>query len=202
MAVSEVFLDFAALELTATRRRIALSLWNPWSKSPEPGPAIALLPSRAWLVGLGHLGQAYAWTYSWLPFSRGMSPELWLVDDERIEKPNVETGLLSTDNTIGDFKTRTMSTWLSGKGICSRIIERRIDKTFKVTGSEPRVLSEALTTIRFVSSWRSVVRQSSMQASEIVRTISIQLPCERGRIPAAQRTYGLQKIRTKCSRIA
>ena len=140
LAVSEVFLDFAAIEASATRRRVTLSLWEPWSKSPEPGPELRFLPARAWLVGLGHLGQAYAWAYSWLPFLQGMQPELWLVDNEQVAKANLETGLLSTQSLIGEYKTRALSTWLKEKGIRTRIIERRIDATFKVTGNEPRVL--------------------------------------------------------------
>jgi len=139
LAVSEAFLGFADIEPTAWRRKIAVSLWAPWSDAPDVGPQLALVPSRAWLIGLGHLGQAYAWAYSWLPVPKGKS-ELWLVDDEVIEKVNLETGLLSTSGVRGQYKTRAVSAWLERQGVRTRILERRVDAQFKVTGKEPRLL--------------------------------------------------------------
>ena len=48
----------------AGRRTVGLSLWNPaptcdWLAAAGAEPALSLLPSRLWLIGLGHLGQAY-----------------------------------------------------------------------------------------------------------------------------------------------
>ena len=41
---------------------------------------------------------------------------------------------------MGDYKTRVVSAWLERQGIGTRIVERRIDEQFKVTGKEPRLL--------------------------------------------------------------
>lgn len=140
LAMSEIFLNFAGMELAATRRRVLLSLWEPWARTPAAGPELRYLPSRAWLVGLGHLGQAYAWAFSHLQFPAESSLDLWLVDDERVVKANVETGVLNTADDVGEFKTRVVSRWLERRGIKTRLLERRINPSFKVVGTEPRLL--------------------------------------------------------------
>lgn len=140
LAMSEIFLNFAGMEPAATRRRELLSLWEPWTQTPARGPMLRYLPSQAWLVGLGHLGQAYAWAFAHLPFPTEFPPDLWLVDDERVVQANVETGVLNTADDVGEFKTRVVSRWLERRNITTRILERRIDSSFKVVGTEPRLL--------------------------------------------------------------
>ena len=140
LAVSETFMDFAGIDVAATRRRIQMSLWEPGVKSPDVGPKLTYLPTRAWLAGLGHLGQAYAWAYSWLPVSARARPELWLVDDERIGDSNLETGVLNLRADLGDYKARMASAWLAQRGVETRMIERRIDASFRVANGEPMLI--------------------------------------------------------------
>jgi hypothetical protein len=66
LAVNEAFLFVAGHSAVAGRRAVGLSLWNPaatsdWLADVGAEPALSLLPSRPWLIGLGHLGQAYLW---------------------------------------------------------------------------------------------------------------------------------------------
>ena len=66
LAVNEAFLFVEGGSPAAGRRPIGLSLWQPsadinWLKPDSSEPQIIHLPSRLWLIGLGHLGQAYLW---------------------------------------------------------------------------------------------------------------------------------------------
>ncbi len=52
------------IHAAACDKSIGLSLWRPdldWRADESNGPLIELLPKRLWLLGMGHLGQAYAW---------------------------------------------------------------------------------------------------------------------------------------------
>ena len=141
LAVSESFLNFAGVVHDATHRSVALSLWQPHASAPDAGPELEYLPSRAWLAGLGHLGQAYAWAYAWLPWgSCDERPELWLVDDDKLVDANLETGVLSERNRLGDYKTRIVSAWLEARAIRTRIIERRFGAGVQPQAEEPQLL--------------------------------------------------------------
>lgn len=141
LAVSESFLNFAGVAPDAAHRRVALSLWQPHVLVPDAGPQIEYLPARAWLAGLGHLGQAYSWAYAWLPWgSCNERPELWLVDDETLVDANLETGMLSERNRLGDYKTRIVSRWLEARAIRTRIIERRLGAGVQFQADEPQLL--------------------------------------------------------------
>ncbi len=55
----------------AGRRAAGLSLWHPgadWLTADPTEPALAYLPSKLWLIGLGNLGQAFAWLLACLPY--------------------------------------------------------------------------------------------------------------------------------------
>ncbi len=140
LAVSETFLHFAGVASEATRRRVQLSLWQPGASAPDPGPALAYLPSRAWLAGLGHLGQAFAWTYAWLPWERAHRPELWLVDDDILVDANLETCVLSEYGRLGHYKTRIVSEWLEARRIRTRMIERKLGTGFALSPDEPQLI--------------------------------------------------------------
>jgi len=71
LAVSEMFLAFAELNIAATRRTVGLSLWRPELPTNHPealGPQVEVLPRGLWLLGLGHLGNAYLWCLAALPY--------------------------------------------------------------------------------------------------------------------------------------
>lgn len=141
LAVSETFLNFADVAPDATHRTVVLSLWQPHASAPDAGPQIEYLPTRAWLAGLGHLGQAYAWAYAWLPWDLCHErPELWLVDDDTLVDANLETGVLSERNRLGDYKTRVVSAWLEARAIRTRIIERRFSSGVQLQVNEPPLL--------------------------------------------------------------
>lgn len=65
--------------LEACHRNRSLNLWRPdapiYPTAPVPlgdeliGPDLRYLPSSVWMVGLGHLGQGYAWCWRLLPYA-------------------------------------------------------------------------------------------------------------------------------------
>ena len=142
IAVSEIFMSFAAVSVEATRRDISVSLWRPDVDVHDPaalGPRIEYLPKALWVLGLGHLGNAYLWTLAGLPYRDPGQVEVILNDFDRIEPENVETGLLFTDAARGQYKTRVCSAWLESRGFQSRIIERRFDAHFSCRSDEPQL---------------------------------------------------------------
>jgi hypothetical protein len=93
LAVSEVFQRLRG-NVKACRRAVGLDLWRPerdWR--PEAGgPLLSRLPSAAWLVGLGNLGQAYLWTLGLLPYGRD-GADVVLQDFDVLAPSNVSTSL-------------------------------------------------------------------------------------------------------------
>lgn len=140
LAVSETFLHFAGVAPEATHRCVRISLWQPGAHRPEAGPVLEYLPSRVWLVGLGHLGQAYVWAYAWIPRVQTNTAELWLVDDERLVDANLETGVLSERARLGNYKTRIAADWLEARGVRTRILERKVRSGFVLAPDEPRLI--------------------------------------------------------------
>jgi hypothetical protein len=77
-------------------RTITLNLWQPGTDIDRP--TLTHAPAAWWLVGLGHLGQAYAWALSWLPYADPTKIEIVLQDTQRVVKANHSTGLLTPIN--------------------------------------------------------------------------------------------------------
>jgi len=44
-----------------------LAFFKRWIDADPSEPALSLLPSQLWLIGLGHFGQAYLWALGLLP---------------------------------------------------------------------------------------------------------------------------------------
>lgn len=83
LAVTEVFQHLRRSNPAAGRRETGLSVWRPeldWRDPAALGPEIERLPSAAWLIGLGNLGQAYLWTLSLLPYAAPGEVHLVLQD--------------------------------------------------------------------------------------------------------------------------
>jgi hypothetical protein len=140
LAVGEVFADFAALSVTATRQVLTYSLWRPDAALDDAsriGVPIEELPSSLAMFGLGHLGQAYAWAYAALKHASPEKGVVWLCDDDHIELPNLETGAVAERQWIDNLKTRMVARWLEVRGYKTRLMERRVDKHFRRTASEP-----------------------------------------------------------------
>jgi hypothetical protein len=139
LAVSEVFQRLRGHPM-ACRRAVGLNLWRPeldWLTG-EQGPALMRLPSCAWLVGLGNLGQAYLWTLGLLPYGDG-SLDLMLQDFDLLATSNVSTSLLTTPGLVGQRKSRAMAAWAERRGFRASIIERRFAADFRVNQQEPSV---------------------------------------------------------------
>jgi hypothetical protein len=142
LALSEVFLSFAELSIAATRRSVGLSLWRPELSPADPeaqGPQVEVLPRKLWVLGLGHLGNAYLWSLAALPYAEPQAVELYLNDFDKVESENFETGLLFTADDETLYKTRVCSSWLEARGFQTRLIERPFGSDFRCRADEPRL---------------------------------------------------------------
>lgn len=139
LAVSEIFQRLRG-HAVACRRAVGINLWRSeqdWLRD-EDGPALTRLPSSAWLVGLGNLGQAYLWTLGLLPYVHG-TLELVLHDFDMLAMSNVSTSLLTTQSLVGRHKSRAMAAWAEARGFRTAIVERRFAGDFRVGPQEPPV---------------------------------------------------------------
>jgi hypothetical protein len=139
LAVSEIFQRLRGHPM-ACRRASGLNLWRPeqdWLCGEE-GPALSRLPSSAWLIGLGNLGQAYLWALGLLPYGRD-TLGLVLHDFDVLAASNVSTSLLTTPGLVGRHKARAMAGWAEARGFRTYLIERRFANDFRVTPQEPPV---------------------------------------------------------------
>ena len=142
LAISEMFLAFADVSVQAGRRILALSLWRPDIAISDPsalGVPVEFLPRDLWILGLGHLGNAYLWSLGTLPYCDAGEVEIFLNDFDKIEDENVETSLLLSRDRIGGYKTRACSEWLEKRGFQTRLIERPFDGSFRCRGEEPKL---------------------------------------------------------------
>ena len=132
LAVSEAFQRELGAVLPG-RRDVGISLWCPdldWRHLDAAGPTVTYLPARLWLLGLGHLGQAYAWTLGMLPYARPEEVELGLVDFDRIVEGNAATQLLALPSDAGRRKARVVAAALERQGFGTRLVERAYDEHF------------------------------------------------------------------------
>lgn len=139
LAVSEAF-QARRGDVFAGRRTAGVSLWRPDIKFTAPaaiGPPLAYVFREAWLLGLGHLGQAYAWGIGLLPLPADM--RLMLQDTDRIKKPNLDTSLLASATDLGKFKTRVVERRFAQIGVEALLCERLLDAQQRVQGNEPRL---------------------------------------------------------------
>ncbi len=144
LAVSEAFQFVRGRNALAGHRSVGLSLWRPdsevsWLDEDETGPVIEILPSRLWLIGLGHLGQAYLWTLGFLPYSDPGNVSLVLHDFDTLVAANDSTSPLTNEQIVGRKKTRAMADWCEERGFRTSINERPFAPNFKVDGDDPRV---------------------------------------------------------------
>lgn len=141
LGVSEVFQHLRGNPM-AGRRSVGLSLWSPdrldW-EGAQDGPASIVLPSRLWLIGLGHLGQAYLWTLGLIPYENPGDAELVLQDFDELTLANDSTSLLTSPGLVGRRKTRAMAEWAEARGFRTSLVERAFPGGIKVAGDEPRL---------------------------------------------------------------
>jgi hypothetical protein len=139
LAVSEAFSILRQDNPYAGRRTLALSLWDPRKagSAAEAGPLVGLEVPSAWLIGLGHLGQAYAWTFGFMTPANDAT--LFLQDEDDVTPSTPSTSVLSSPNLIKHRKTRVVAAWLEARGYHTALVERRFDQFQRVGVSEPRV---------------------------------------------------------------
>ncbi|HEX9990493.1 MAG TPA: thiamine biosynthesis protein ThiF [Chloroflexia bacterium] len=143
MAVSEAFQYVRGGNPHAGKRVAGMSLWRledtSWLTSSDSGPSLTYLPTRLWLIGLGHLGQAFLWTLGFLPYAQPAEVQLVLQDYDALVAANDSTSLLTTSALIGQRKTRAMARWCEQRGFGTVLIERRFANNFQVDGDEPQL---------------------------------------------------------------
>jgi hypothetical protein len=137
LGISEAFQQ-ALGNVVAGRRDIGISLWRPdldWRSLEALGPAIEFLPAKLWLIGLGHLGQAYAWTLGLLPYKNQSECDVGLMDFDRAVAGNMATQMLTTEDGVEERKSRILASALQGLGFSTRVVERAFDEHFRVISS-------------------------------------------------------------------
>jgi hypothetical protein len=111
VGVSEAFQHVRGHNACAGHRPVGLSLWQPdsgnsWLDDRENGPQLEWLPSSCWLIGLGHLGQAYLWTLGFLPYAAPGAVHLVLQDYDDLVLANDSKSLLTNGKVIGQKNSR------------------------------------------------------------------------------------------------
>ena len=133
LGVSETFQQQLGAVMPG-RRDVGISLWRPdldWRTDDAIGPDLQYLPASLWLLGLGHLGQAYAWTLGMLPYRVPQEVQLGLMDFDVIVDGNTATQLLVGANDVDHRKTRIVAAALEHRGFGTRIVERAYDEHFR-----------------------------------------------------------------------
>lgn len=139
---------FAHIVSARAPRDVSLSLWEPGvSARPElVGPTQCTVPTHLWLVGLGHLGQAYVWGLLALPL-RGPR-HVVLQDDQNIGVENEPTSMLVGKKDIGTRKVRVASKWLEQAGWTTELIERRHFGDIALRPDDPQILLGGLDDVK------------------------------------------------------
>lgn len=143
LAINEAFLHVNGAK-AAGRSAVGLSLWRPsrdvdWLAGDPSEPALTYLPSQLWLIGLGHLGQAYLWALGLLPFAAPAEVMLVLQDVDTITASTESTSILTDATLIGVKKTRAMAAWAERRGFQTSIQERLFHADFRRRPDEPAV---------------------------------------------------------------
>jgi hypothetical protein len=137
LAVSEAFQFVRGGNAQTGRREVGLSLWHleddvSWLEESAFGPPPEHLPSKLWLIGLGHLGQAYLWTLGFLPYTQPNQVQIMLQDYDTLVRANDSTSPLTSPAILGEKKTRAMARWCEERGFRTAIHERRFDANFRI----------------------------------------------------------------------
>ena len=142
LGVGVAFFGAVGISTRANDKAFGISLWeldNDWLSNDSIGPKLESLPKKLWLLGLGHLGQAFLWNMCLLPFENPASTELILQDFDKVVKANWTAGLICDGNSIGRFKTRVSADFLEKRGFLTRIVERPFDGRTIREPEEPRI---------------------------------------------------------------
>jgi hypothetical protein len=144
LAINEAFLYVSGGTPAAGRRVVGLSLWEPaantdWLTDTGDEPQLTYLPSQLWLIGLGHLGQAYLWGLGLLPYAHPASLSLVLQDVDVVTPSTLSTSILSDRTMLSKEKTRVMAAWAEHRGFKTIICERLFDASIRRQIGEPAI---------------------------------------------------------------
>lgn len=142
LGVNEAFAYVRGDFPEAGHRSIGLSLWSPlavkdWHDEAHKGPALAYLPKALWLVGLGHLGQAYTWVLGMLPYPSNARPHLVLQDFDNAAESNLSTCILLTKDDLSKKKVRVVGQRMEAVGFTTSLVERRFGAHHRLMADEP-----------------------------------------------------------------
>ncbi len=137
LAVSEAFSILRNDNPYAGKRTIKQSLWSLDSNLGSYPPINSIGIPSCWLVGLGHLGQAYAWTMGFMQPVKDTT--IYLQDIDVITKSTLSTSMLSVYADIGDKKTRKIADWFESRGYQVSLVERRFDEHQRIRVEEPGI---------------------------------------------------------------
>lgn len=140
LAVARGFLRVSGLSSRPLESPQGFSVWRPdlhWLDPTADGPELESLPKALWLLGLGHLGQAYLWNFALLPYRFPGEATFLLQDFDAVVRGNYSSQLLCEQNNIGRKKTRVCSDWLEARGFKTILTERPFDENTKRTGDDP-----------------------------------------------------------------
>lgn len=127
------------------RRDVGISLWRPdldWRHADAAGPVMRYLPASLWLLGLGHLGQSYAWSLGMLPYAKPGEVEFGLVDFDHVVVGNAATQVLAHPRDAGRRKARVVAEALEVQGFGTRLVERAYDEHFHPVAHADRARNE------------------------------------------------------------
>jgi hypothetical protein len=142
LAVENAFLRACSLDQGACDRPAGCSIWRPdidWIDLEALGPPLQYLPKRLWVIGLGHLGQAYVWSLGLLPYRDPSEVTILLQDFDRVIDANWVSGLLCQQQDVEIYKTRLAARWLESRQFKTVITERRFDVGTVRSDEEPFV---------------------------------------------------------------
>ncbi|MCJ2117023.1 hypothetical protein MKK65_10650 [Methylobacterium sp. J-001] len=135
LAAAELFAMLRG-EVEAGHRSNGLSLWRPdrshdWTAAAGDGPALAVLPNHLWILGLGHLGQAFLWPLMLCPHSDRGAVRLVLQDTDEVTGSTDSTSILTQEGMLGMRKTRAVAGVLERHGFRTVLVERPFDGGFR-----------------------------------------------------------------------
>ena len=141
LGVARVFLSAAQISHRDVNGPVGFSIWRPdlcWLDTAAAGPELENLPAKLWILGLGHLGQGYAWSLGLLP--KANAPMMiYLQDYDIVEEGNWSAGLFCEEDKVGRLKTRLSAEWLECRGFLTRLVERPFDLNIMRGVDEPRI---------------------------------------------------------------
>ncbi|QIE48201.1 thiamine biosynthesis protein ThiF (plasmid) [Pseudohalocynthiibacter aestuariivivens] len=144
LAVAEAYFHVSKALPIAGRRTLGLSLWklNPdidWRAEDPSEPTLKYLPNRLWLIGLGHLGQAYLWNVGLLPYADPSALSLVLQDIDDVTTSTHSTSILTAPSMVGQKKTRVLADWAEDRGHSVSLMERYFADDFMRQPTEPAI---------------------------------------------------------------